>query len=1046
MSRGLWGLVLAMVLLAGCDTNDSRRSSLVSGVRVLSADAEGTVAAVTQTWISSMDENGDLQTSSFRTWDVYRGEVLLKDLESFELHPYPDALSAVGPGGTLWWAQDLPLDAAGPRRVQLCFQRTGEEPACQAAALRDPDALPGAAIHALALDDEGDAILLAGGAGQWLSLALRAEDGATARRHVLPIPAEAVDPRLMNGAPGATVTWYEPGLGLRLLLMPDPAQGWQAPDHPGRVSTPAWAAAQQRGADGRFWLFTCTTAGPGFGPELATLLPSGLWRSIDTPPALGDCDSLVEPPLLAVSDNGDAMLVWRGGAETPWTAAHRDAATATWSEPVAFEPDVAPRRLVADESGHFALLSFDGNVLAPPRQLRLRAYAPLAGWQPAVVVDRDRAAEGEGDVAASQGRAVVAWAQYVTTGREVQSLLADAFFDLASNLAPLEVRIEGDAGGIASVVSTPAGIACPGDCRLDVVAGTPVALEARPGAGQRFAGWSGICLSDAAAVTIDVPADGGLCTARFEPQEGFALTLLVQGNGSISTNPPGPAYPPSTVVTLTATPGAGQRFVAWGGDADCADGQVSMDAARNCSATFEPDPALAPLTLSVSGGGRVASAPAGLDCVGACSAYFPLGQTVVLTAEPPADAVTTWSGGCSSTGLSATVVMNAALQCNVAFTAPQPTGWQTLGGTLPGGGGLEQRPAIATDAQGVPTVAFLSRNSASEFVELNVLRLVGAGWQRLGPGPLNDGILSAGQPSIALDGQGQPLVAFQDSNGRLQLRHWDGSQWQRLADGLSVRPGGLTGSPQVAFDGQRAVLAFIELGNNAQMQLALMRSELGTPAWSGELVGGVVLNGSPELRLALDATGAARIAYTSGTGAAGQQAPRVVQEGAAGWAPLCDGAVGDDPGTNYTLTQLSFGLQTAADGSALLVRPLTDAMAVQAWRCLGSGPWQTEGANAGLLGEVDNLQTFLQGMAMASSGAPTVAVMVGLGYSSGSELLAYSHGPTGFAPVGPPLALPQRAAYFRLAVAPGTPGAPVAAYGVDGPQGGAELQAARYRP
>jgi hypothetical protein len=471
-----------------------------------------------------------------------------------------------------------------------------------------------------------------------------------------------------------------------------------------------------------------------------------------------------------------------------------------------------------------------------------------------------------------------------------------------------------------------------------------------------------------------------------------------------------------------------------------------MDAARSCTATLEDDPALARLTLVVSGGGRVLSAPAGLDCVGSCNAYFTLGQAVVLTAEPPPNTVTTWSGSCSSTGLSATVVMNAALQCNVTFALPQPSGWQTLGGTLPGGGGLEQRPAIATDAQGVPTVAFLSRNGASEFVELNVLRLVGAGWQRVGPGPLNDGILSAGQPSIALDAQGNPMVAFQDSNGRLQLRHWDGGQWQRLADGLSVRPGGLTGSPQVAFDGQRAVLAFIEIAANGQMQLALMRSELGAPAWSGDHVNGVVLNGSPELRLALDATGAARIAYTSGTGSAGQQAPRVVQEGAAGWAALCDGAVGDDPGTDYTLTQIGFGLQTAADGSALLVRPLTNALAVQAWRCLGSGPWQTEGPDAGLLGEVDNQQTFLQGMAMAGSGTPTLAVMVGLGYSSGSELLAYSHGQAGFALVGPPLALPQRAAYFRLAVAAGTPGAPVAAYGVDGPQGGAELQAARYRP
>jgi hypothetical protein len=71
---------------------------------------------------------------------------------------------------------------------------------CQSAAFSNPDAIAGVALHALALDDEGDAVLLAGGAGQWLSLSMPARAGAAARRHDLSIPAEAVDPRLMHGA------------------------------------------------------------------------------------------------------------------------------------------------------------------------------------------------------------------------------------------------------------------------------------------------------------------------------------------------------------------------------------------------------------------------------------------------------------------------------------------------------------------------------------------------------------------------------------------------------------------------------------------------------------------------------------------------------------------------------------------------------------------------------------------------------------------------------------------------------------------------------
>jgi len=39
-------------------------------------------------------------------------------------------------------------------------------------------------------------------------------------------------------------------------------------------------------------------------------------------------------------------------------------------------------------------------------------------------------------------------------------------------------------------------------------------------------------------------------------------------------------------VTLTAAPDAGFVFVGWSGDADCFDGQITMNADKTCTATF----------------------------------------------------------------------------------------------------------------------------------------------------------------------------------------------------------------------------------------------------------------------------------------------------------------------------------------------------------------------------------------------------------------------------------------------------------------------------
>jgi hypothetical protein len=81
-----------------------------------------------------------------------------------------------------------------------------------------------------------------------------------------------------------------------------------------------------------------------------------------------------------------------------------------------------------------------------------------------------------------------------------------------------------------------------------------------------FANWSG----DASGSTnpLNVMMDTNkVITATFQQFGYFTLTLVTNGQGSISLSPSGGAYPSNTMVTVTATPASGWVFTGWSGDA-----------------------------------------------------------------------------------------------------------------------------------------------------------------------------------------------------------------------------------------------------------------------------------------------------------------------------------------------------------------------------------------------------------------------------------------------------------------------------------------------
>lgn len=224
-----------------------------------------------------------------------------------------------------------------------------------------------------------------------------------------------------------------------------------------------------------------------------------------------------------------------------------------------------------------------------------------------------------------------------------------------NNSTPHNVTV--DVQGPGTVTSTPTGIDCPSAC-----SGTftdHVTLYAQPDSGATFVGWSGACSGTDPSCALGLSSDES-ATAMFAPAGNQPLTVSVTGPGSVTGMNlacPGSncmqSYAPGTMVTLTASPDASASFTGWSGDCTGTAGcTVTMDQARNVSATFTGAAGMHMLSVTVTGPGTVTSTPSGINCSsGTCTAMFNSTDTVSLVETPNGAATfSMWSGACTGNG------------------------------------------------------------------------------------------------------------------------------------------------------------------------------------------------------------------------------------------------------------------------------------------------------------------------------------------------------------------------------------------------------------
>lgn len=254
----------------------------------------------------------------------------------------------------------------------------------------------------------------------------------------------------------------------------------------------------------------------------------------------------------------------------------------------------------------------------------------------------------------------------------------------------LEVNIDGDGAG--TVTSHPSGIDCGSDCQEFFEKGTGINLDAIPGEGSVFIGWSGDqqC-SESFTITSDMK-----CTASFieEPETSFYnLTIELPGGGNgVVTDSSGDilcgidsqdvyaecesSYEEGTEIELFTEKGPNSGFGGWFGQYDCTDGIVTMDGHKRCIAYFwSTDLAAHLLTVNKagSGSGYVSSFPEGINCGRDCAVPFYQNKYIHLVGLPNAGSVFShWEGDpdCED----AHVLIDSGVECTAVFEILSETG------------------------------------------------------------------------------------------------------------------------------------------------------------------------------------------------------------------------------------------------------------------------------------------------------------------------------------------------------------------------------------
>lgn len=246
--------------------------------------------------------------------------------------------------------------------------------------------------------------------------------------------------------------------------------------------------------------------------------------------------------------------------------------------------------------------------------------------------------------------------------------------------ASFTLTVQPSGNGSGTITSKPSGINCGSTCNAGFSRGTQVTLTAAPSQNSTFAGWTGAC-SGKSSCTVVLTQNMSVGALFNVAADSVSVSVSGNGLGTITSAPVGincgttcsAAFNLGTRVILTAIAGTNSAFAGWSGacsgTGSCT---FTVKGTESVSASFNLTAATLTVTLSGSGRGNVSSNPAGINCGSTCSATFPPGTQVTLSASANSNSyLASWGGACSGSS-TCTFTLNNNEAVTASINSPLP--------------------------------------------------------------------------------------------------------------------------------------------------------------------------------------------------------------------------------------------------------------------------------------------------------------------------------------------------------------------------------------